>query len=235
MPRDDDAKEAVGWGKAVEGWFYDYSEGLDTAGASEAGFFEDWYQELHKGTADPLDALLRAWDYVSTLNPEMREEIKQLLRGRPVSLADKSPRLGARYSLLARLDKSLEGCANREDVMSVDADLLLDLRAFVDHELTEMERQVHGLSARADLVDRRLQDFEFTPTPADPVEGEPVAIYQWTSSWRSERPRWYDCTEEEYESRSKYAEHRRYRILYTHPSVEGEGAREAPAQEKNDV
>lgn len=151
------------WAKAVEGWFHDYSKGLDTADAIEASFFDDWYQDLHKGAADPMEALFHAWNYVGTLNPDMQAEVQRLVCARPVNggvLGGIDNALSGVALISRRLDRALEGCANREDVMSVDADLLLDLRRFIDGGLTELERQVHGLSARADLVDQRLQDLE---------------------------------------------------------------------------
>ena len=58
---------------------------------------------------------------------------------------------------------------------------------------------------------------------ADPVEGEPVAIYQWRD-WH-EIP-WVDTTPERYGQLETANVERR--IVYTRPSVEGERAREAP-------
>lgn len=100
----------------------------------------------------PAGRALEAMKYGVDLPPpeatESREEC-----GEEVGHSTQAGLVGAKEArrlmrggrLLARLDKALEGCANREDVMSVDADLLLDLRTLIDDELTELERQLAGL------------------------------------------------------------------------------------------
>lgn len=137
------------WVKTVEGWFHDYSKGLDTAGASETDFFEDWYQGIHGGSADPMEALFRAWAYVGTQNPDMQEEIKQLVFARPV--------LDAKGNVLGRVEGKGEMSGEPEAIVTEAPKRCPECGLFNGHLVCPRWVGQQGLA------------------PSDPVEGQPLA------------------------------------------------------------